>query len=171
MCPAPYIVERKQPKPYREFRVYSSLTRQTDQDSPISRSLASNACCGPLHAVPPSHKCCRPQHPLNAHRPRHASEHQAYGRRRCSSLRGARSDEDQQPTGGLQHAGAHSTMTTAHPSAPLRPRAAALPKALLLRPGTPDRTASASASPSPALTLILTLTNPHPHPHSNPRPN
>eukprot|EP00964_Phaeocystis_antarctica_P028183 scaffold15891_cov48-Phaeocystis_antarctica.AAC.2 len=25
-----------------EFRVYSSLTRQTDQDSPISRSLASN---------------------------------------------------------------------------------------------------------------------------------
>ena len=26
-----------------EFRVYSSLTRQTDQDSPMSRSLASNA--------------------------------------------------------------------------------------------------------------------------------
>ena len=46
-------------------------------------------------------------------------------------------------------------MTTAHSSAP--PRAAALPNALLLRPGTPDRTASASSSPSPALTLILTL--------------
>eukprot|EP00964_Phaeocystis_antarctica_P002929 scaffold1548_cov50-Phaeocystis_antarctica.AAC.6 len=25
-----------------EFRVYSSLTRQTDQDSPMSRSLVSN---------------------------------------------------------------------------------------------------------------------------------
>eukprot|EP00964_Phaeocystis_antarctica_P083909 scaffold52833_cov40-Phaeocystis_antarctica.AAC.1 len=33
---------RFRPSQSSEFRVYSSLTRQTDQDSPISRSLASN---------------------------------------------------------------------------------------------------------------------------------
>ena len=39
-------------------------------------------------------------------RPRHAREHQAYdcpGRRRCSGLRGVRSDEDQQPAAAGLH--------------------------------------------------------------------
>eukprot|EP00964_Phaeocystis_antarctica_P057365 scaffold33947_cov63-Phaeocystis_antarctica.AAC.3 len=54
------------------------------------------------------------------------SEHKAYdspGRRR-PGLREARSGEDQQPAGGLRHAGAHSTMTTART---LAPRAHSLP--------------------------------------------
>eukprot|EP00964_Phaeocystis_antarctica_P043027 scaffold24670_cov67-Phaeocystis_antarctica.AAC.3 len=41
------LIERREPHSFgsrqsSEFRVYSSLTRQTDRDSPISRSLASN---------------------------------------------------------------------------------------------------------------------------------